>query len=322
MTEEIKESSMRGANSFWTKGDFLINTKALDTWGVGILIEDQLSEVVKVFFEHPCEVKTVKTDFLEKIDDPGSARIFLEHALVDEESAAKADREPFPAVLKKYLENFPQGFKGKLHLMEERQYKVEASDWITSNLSEERWGKLTSEDGVDLLSQDIKRAYSKANLLASFEMIKLNEALKDEDAQKAITATLFQLLYGTESLQVRFESTAQILGRYELDKWPTITYLLFMRYPLNYMFVKPEMTKAAALNRGFDIEYRSNLNWNTYSRVLTLAEDLRARLLESANEYLHPLDMIDVQSFMWCTYGKGWSQADIVKAKLKWDVES
>jgi hypothetical protein len=27
--------------------------------------------------------------------------------------------------------------------------------------------------------------------------------------------------------------------------------------------------------------------------------------------------MIDVQSFMWCTYGKGWSEEEIAEGKVK-----
>ena len=70
----------------WKKGDFLINPKALDAWGIGIVIENERTEKIKAFFEHQACVKTVKKGYLERVDDPGESKIFLEHALVDEAS--------------------------------------------------------------------------------------------------------------------------------------------------------------------------------------------------------------------------------------------
>ena len=106
----------------WKKGDFLINPKTFDAWGIGIIIEDERTENIKVFFEHPACVKTIQKAYLERIDDPGASKVFLEHALVDEYSAG--DRQPFPSVLKNFLEDFPCGFRGQLLLRAERDYKI------------------------------------------------------------------------------------------------------------------------------------------------------------------------------------------------------
>lgn len=110
----------------WLKGDFVINSRVTEEWGTGIVTEDQRDSFVKVFFENTSTVKAVKAEMLERVKDPGVSRKYLEHALVDEETAAKYDREPFPSVLKRYLELFPGGFRGERHHSEERDYKMVA----------------------------------------------------------------------------------------------------------------------------------------------------------------------------------------------------
>ena len=88
----------------WQKGNFVLNPKAPE-WGVGILVETQRGDCAKVFFEQTCDVKQLKLQYvqLEPVEDPGSARSFLENALVDDEAQSKGDRQPFPMVPKCYL---------------------------------------------------------------------------------------------------------------------------------------------------------------------------------------------------------------------------
>ncbi len=48
-----------------------------------------------------------------------------------------------------------------------------------------------------------------------------------------------------------------------------------------------------------DIHYRPELNWNTYQKVLDLAQMLRGELQKTGRPELVPSDMIDIQSFIW-----------------------
>ncbi len=153
-------------------------------------------------------------------------------------------------------------------------------------------------------------------------MIKLSDAFKKEQDRKEIIQAIYALLYDDSSVYQRLETAAKKLTQYELDKWPVITYLLFMVYPTEYMFVKPTMTKQAAANRGFDIQYESKVNANTYKRIISLSQDLFQRLNDDKREELHPLDMIDVQGFMWCTYGSGWNAEELRQAKEQLDTKS
>lgn len=54
------------------------------------------------------------------------------------------------------------------------------------------------------------------------------------------------------------------------------------------------MTRAAAREYGFDFQYKSRPSWETYASMLEFAELIRHELRD-----LRPLDMIDIQSFMW-----------------------
>jgi len=302
--------------SNWKKGQFLVNPKKMQ-WGVGIVTEDLRGDKLKVFFEHECTIKTLGLKIVqpEEISDPGSAKLFLENALVDEEVAAKADRQPFPATLKKFLENFPEGFQGKMLTHFELEYKWKAHEYCKEELSQEIWKTSLENEDYESLSVKIKRLYSKSNLLASFEMMDVGDAFKEPKGQKQLCIAFYNLLYGDAPIQERFNDTVKIFTLYKMDKWTTISYPLFIRFPKKYIFVKPMMTKEAAENRGFDIQYSSQVSWGAYKRILDFSFDLFKRLSESDNEFLHPRDMIDIQSFMWCTYATGWTEADYTKAK-------
>lgn len=300
----------------WKKGIFIVNPKAMH-WGIGIVTEDQRSEQVKAFFEHECNIKTLGLKYIqpEEITEPGPAKLFLENILVDEEVASKSDRQPFPAILKQFLENFPDGLKGKMLKHYEINYKRDAHNYCVEELDKKSLKESLDQEDYDTLATKIKRLYSKTNLLASFEMMDLNDAFKKDKAKKELSHAFYHLLYGDAPLQKRFNDTVKIFESYKMDKWTTISYPLFIRFPKEYLFVKPSMTKEAAENRGFDIQYSSKVNWSTYKRILDFGEDLFVRLSQSDNEMLHPKDMIDVQTFMWCTYAKGWNKNEIAKAK-------
>jgi|GEM_PF-400694 len=302
----------------WCKGDFARHSKMHD-WGIGIVVENQRSDKVSIFFENVGSVKILMLNLVEltRVDDPGAARLYLENALIQEPEGTARDRQPFPIVLQHFLQDFPNGFRGEMLKQCERNYKYEVHEWMLQHLDLAQWQQALNNKGYDNLASDIKRLYGKTNLLASFEAIKINEAFKDQEAKVALCNALFDLLYGTEPIAKRFKETATILARYELDKWPIITYPLFIRFPKEHMFIKPTMTQEAALNRGFDIQYSSQINWSTYTQVLRFSEDLDKRLSSDSNPDLHPQDMIDIQSFMWCTFGNGWSRDDIRKEKSR-----
>ena len=76
--------------------------------------------------------------------------------------------------------------------------------------------------------------------------------------------------------------------------WPMVTVWGFLAQPDTHIFLKPTVTRAAAAKYGFDFEYKSRPNWETYASLLAFAETVRRD-----QRALKPRDMIDVQSFLW-----------------------
>lgn len=276
--------------------------------GVGLVVEDEVENIAKVFFEKKLKTVPVRTDYIayQILPDAGDAKLFLDNALI----IPGADRQPFPAVLEEFLQRFKGGLKGEVYIKGERNYKVVSSDIAREYFSKDSFAQKIKDKEWSLLAEQIKKAFT-VNLLSKFELIKLVDALKLEQNQIVISNCLYDLLHGDSSLPSRIDKAAFKLKEYELDKWPVITYLLFAVFPEKYMFVKPTLTQAAAENRGFDIQYKSQVNGDTYQRVLFFSQDLQQRLLNDSRDELHPRDMIDVQGFMWCTFANGWTDEEI-----------
>ncbi len=68
----------------------------------------------------------------------------------------------------------------------------------------------------------------------------------------------------------------------------------FIAQPDTHIFLKPNVTRAAAKEYGFDFRYTSRPNWDTYANLLEFAETVRRDQRD-----LGPRDMIDLQSFIW-----------------------
>jgi hypothetical protein len=76
--------------------------------------------------------------------------------------------------------------------------------------------------------------------------------------------------------------------------WPVVTVFGFLAQPDRHMFLKPNVTRVAAVQYGFAFGYQSRPNWATYSDLLALATWVKRDLKD-----LGPRDMIDLQSFLW-----------------------
>jgi hypothetical protein len=73
-----------------------------------------------------------------------------------------------------------------------------------------------------------------------------------------------------------------------------VTIFGFLALPDAHFFLKPMVTRTAAGEYGFDFQYRSRPNWETYSNLLEFAGVVSRDLQD-----LRPRDMIDIQSFLW-----------------------
>jgi len=76
--------------------------------------------------------------------------------------------------------------------------------------------------------------------------------------------------------------------------WPLLTVFGFIARPDVHIFLKPTVTRIAAREYGYDFDYSSRPNWQTYASLLDFARTIRRDQRD-----LKPRDMIDIQSFMW-----------------------
>jgi hypothetical protein len=140
---------------------------------------------------------------------------------------------------------------------------------------------------------------SRTNLLFSFEKMALRDAVRSAAGARAFALGLHELLHGRGEMRQRFErwcaAVAELPRRQtRVLTWPLVTVFGFIAEPKQQIFLKPNVTRRAAQAYGFDFEYVSGPNWDTYASLLAFAARVRRDLSD-----LRPRDMIDLQSFIW-----------------------
>jgi len=76
--------------------------------------------------------------------------------------------------------------------------------------------------------------------------------------------------------------------------WPIVTVFGFLAVPERHIFLRPNVTKIAAREYGFDFHHASRPQWTTDGSLLAFANRVRDDVRD-----LSPRDMIDIQSFLW-----------------------
>ena len=143
------------------------------------------------------------------------------------------------------------------------------------------------------------RVESRTNLLFSFEKMALRDAVKSPAGARRFAEGLYEFLHGAGDDRARFEQwceTVAALPRRQTRvlTWPLLTVFGFIATPARHIFLKPNVTRIAATEYGFDFTYKSRPNWDTYQSLLAFADAVRRD-----NRDLRPRDMIDLQSFIW-----------------------
>lgn len=201
--------------------------------------------------------------------------------------------------LKKFLYYFPGGYQGKKYVDWERDYKWNAHLAWKENLDKQEYSRLLAEKDFEEIARRAVWLESRTNLLFSFEKMALRDAVKMGNGAEIFSTGLFDLVYGKKKLEKRFESFTETLASLPRKQtrvltWPLQTVFGFIADPTEHIFLKPQVTKKAAEKYGFDFNYTSRPNWETYKSLLAFAEEIRK---DTAS--LKPRDMIDLQSFIW-----------------------
>ena len=202
---------------------------------------------------------------------------------------------------RKFLRQFPGGFRDETYLDWERDYKVEAHQRWTEALGRDEFARLIAAGEFAEIAQRAVRVEQRTrhSMIFSFEKMALRDAVKTTKGAETFARGLFGFLHGDESLEDRFEgwvgAVASLPRRQtRVLTWPMVTVWGFLAQPKVHIFVKPVVTRIAAEEYGFAWPYRSRPNWETYASLLELAAIVKRDLRD-----LKPRDMIDVQSFLW-----------------------
>lgn len=201
--------------------------------------------------------------------------------------------------IKKFLYYFKGGYADPKFNSWEREYKWDAHLKFADNLNRQAYAKLLKEKEFEKISLMAVQIESKTNLLFSFEKMALRDAVKTPEGAENFAKGLFDYIYGTGSLQKRFEKFVEVAGSLPRKQtrvltWPLVTVFGFLGNPDEHIFLKPRVTQKAAEKYRFDFNYKSKPTWATYSSLLSFAEQIRKDTIKHK-----PKDYIDLQSFIW-----------------------
>ena len=200
---------------------------------------------------------------------------------------------------KKFLRYFPKGFYDEKYISWERGYKWNAHEQWDEALNRTAFRALLQAERFAEICALAVRIESRTNLLFSFEKMALRDAVKPPEGARNFAEGLYEFLHGRAKIETKFNRWCERIadlprkGRRVLTH-PVATVFGFIAEPETHIFLKPNVTRQAAREYGFDLYYNSQPSWETYASILEFAETVRRDLAD-----LQPRDMMDIQSFMW-----------------------
>jgi hypothetical protein len=199
----------------------------------------------------------------------------------------------------KFLHYFPGGFRDETYIAWERGYKWEAHEAWNETLNQAEYRALLRRGEFAEIAARAVRLESKTNLLFSFEKMALRDSVKPPEGARLFAEGLYEFIYGAGKPEPKFERWCETVGALPRKQtrvltWPVVTVYGFIALPETHIFLKPNVTRTAAREYGFDFQYQSRPSWETYASLLEFAETVRRDLSD-----LKPRDLIDIQSFIW-----------------------
>jgi hypothetical protein len=200
---------------------------------------------------------------------------------------------------KRFLRFFPEGFHDPKYIDWERGYKWAAHEQWNEVLSQKAFRALLKKGEFAEIAAHAIRIESKTNLLFSFEKMALRDGVKSTEGARAFAEGLYAFLHGAGKSERKFERWCETLAalprrQTRVLTWTTATVFPFIAQPETHIFLKPNTTRNAAREYGFDFRYHSRPSREIYANLLEFAETIR-----SDQSDLRPRDMIDLQSFIW-----------------------
>ncbi len=272
------------------KGLYVIHPKR-EEWGVGKVIDSIGNNVYSLFFEH---------GGFRNFDKKNNPLVLSEIEFNKEifENLNDANTKTFVTISdleKHFLEDYEDGFSGKIYKDRERDYKDKAHSLAIELLGIEEYSKLLEDKDYEEIFRRAYKIITATNLIFPNEKMAFKDGFTNDLDKEAFANILFDVLYKKENEELEFERFALFLNKINAGKWTIVSYLQFFINPYEYIFIKPTITQKIAEISAYDIQYTSQINWNTYNRVQKFSKYLKNNISS-----LFPKDMIDVQSFIWC----------------------
>jgi hypothetical protein len=200
---------------------------------------------------------------------------------------------------RRFLRHFPRGFRDRTYLEWERHHKDAAHEAWLEELGHLELERLIHARAYDVLAARAVRIEEMTSLLFSFEKLALRDAIAEPEGARAFSEGLHQLLYGADTLSVRFERWCEAIAamprkQSRVLSWPAATVFGMLAQPRDHIFFKPGVTQVAAERWGFPLAYHPRPGWAGYQQLLAFAASVRRDIRD-----LGPRDMFDVQSFLW-----------------------
>ena len=202
---------------------------------------------------------------------------------------------------RKFLRFFPGGFRDETYVDWERSYKWQTHERWQEALGREEYRRLLRErQFAEIAARAVRvEQRSRHSMIFSFEKMALRDAVKSASGAQAFAEGLYDFLHGRGTVERRFERWVDVVAalprrQTRVLTWPLATVFGFIAQPDVHLFLKPNVTRAAARAYGFDFRYASRPNWDTYASLLEFAARVRRDVRD-----LRPRDMIDLQSFIW-----------------------
>lgn len=182
---------------------------------------------------------------------------------------------------------FREAFEDKRYLAKERNYKLKAKQRLDELLPLEE-AVYSNGKGEAALA-----VYRATNLLSPFEMMRVTDVLRSADADAFIRAAARFALEPSDQI---LQALKVVLRPHDIAKWTAMTYLPFLWRPSHHMFLKPTVTRdyASRVGHRFADEYSPEIGNSVYESLLDLAA-----ATERETSDMHPVDRIDIQSFIW-----------------------
>lgn len=206
------------------------------------------------------------------------------------------------------------GFDDPRYLKEEREYKVAASSLAQELLGEPELEELLMAKDFRGVLDRVRKVAQATNLLYLRRPSSGDMAVLERDELPILRRAelIYDLLHGPGSTYERLDRYSEVVQKAGLrPSWPLPTYLLFMVWPGEEVFVKPTLTwwlleQPLRMGSAPDVRpagprYRQVVNRETYRQLREVYAWARQALRHLG---YRTRDRIDLQSFFWIAHGE------------------